>query len=131
MSDCQQTETFGGCIEESSWSNLCRRSQALCDVNEIPYLPPMKLLFTQARTARAGGADDNLGRGMETALLLAFFLGIGWLLDQWLGTRPLFMIGLVLFGAAGSFVKMKFDYDSRMDRLEEERRNASASRASK
>ena len=37
----------------------------------------MKLLFTQARTARAGGADDNLGRGMETALLLAFFLGIG------------------------------------------------------
>jgi len=91
----------------------------------------MKLLFTQARIARAGGADDNLGRGMETALLLAFFLGIGWLLDQWLETQPLFMIGLVLFGATGSFVKMKFDYDSRMERLEEERRNASASRTSK
>jgi hypothetical protein len=37
----------------------------------------------------------------------------------------------VLFGATGSFVKMKFDYDSRMERLEEERRNASASRTSK
>ena len=62
----------------------------------------MKLLFTQARDSRAGGADDNLGRGMETALLLAVFLGIGWLVDRWLGTRPLFMIGLVLFAAAGS-----------------------------
>ena len=91
----------------------------------------MKLLFTQARSARAGGADDNLGRGMETELLLAFFLGIGWLLDQWLGTRPLFMIGLVLFGAAGSFVKMKIDYDSRMERLEEERRESARARVEK
>jgi MFS family permease len=66
-------------------------------------LPPMKLLFTQARDTRAGGADDNLGRGMETALLLAFFLGIGWLVDRWLGTRPLFMIGLVLFAATAAW----------------------------
>ena len=34
------------------------------------------------------------------------------------------MIGLVLFAAAGSFVKMKLDYDSRMERLEAERRDA-------
>ena len=67
----------------------------------------MKLIFTQARDSRAGGADDNLGRGMETALLLAVFLGIGWLVDRWLGTRPLFMIGLVLFAAAGSFVHLE------------------------
>lgn len=94
-------------------------------------LPPMKLIFTQARDSRAGGADDNLGRGMETALLLAFFLGIGWLVDRWLGTRPLFMIGLVLFAAAGSFVKMKLDYDSRMERLEAERREASQARTTR
>ena len=91
----------------------------------------MKLLFTQARESRGSGADDNLGRGMETALLLAFFLGIGWLVDRWLGTRPLFMIGLVLFAAAGSFVKMKLDYDSRMERLEAERRNASQARTTR
>ena len=91
----------------------------------------MKLLFTQARESRGSGADDNLGRGMETALLLAFFLGIGWLVDRWLGTRPLFMIGLVLFAAVGSFVKMKLDYDSRMERLEAERRNASQARTTR
>ena len=91
----------------------------------------MKLLFTQARNSRAGGADDNLGRGMETALLLAFFLGLGWLLDEWLGTRPLFMIGLVLFGATGSFIKMKFEYDGRMERLEEARRASAQARSGK
>ena len=91
----------------------------------------MKSLFTQARNSRAGGADDNLGRGMETALLLAFFLGLGWLLDEWLGTRPLFMIGLVLFGATGSFIKMKFEYDGRMERLEEERRASAQARSGK
>ena len=41
------------------------------------------------------------------------------------------MIGLVLFGAAGSFVKMKIDYDSRMERLEEERRESARARVEK
>jgi hypothetical protein len=41
------------------------------------------------------------------------------------------MIGLVLFAAAGSFVKMKLDYDSRMERLEAERREASQARTTR
>ena len=41
------------------------------------------------------------------------------------------MIGLVLFAAAGSFVKMKLDYDSRMERLEAERRDAAQARTTR
>jgi F0F1-type ATP synthase assembly protein I len=88
----------------------------------------MKLLFTQARHSRVSGADDNLGRGMEAALMLGVFLGLGWLIDSWLGTRPVFMIGLVVFAAVGMFVRMKFTYDARMTVLEEERRVARAER---
>jgi F0F1-type ATP synthase assembly protein I len=85
----------------------------------------MRLLFTRARNERATGADDNLGRGMEAALILGVFLGLGWLIDTWLGTRPVFMIGLVLFAAIGTFVRMKYTYDAKMVALEEERRQLS------
>ena len=39
-------------------------------------------------------SDDALGRGMEGALTLLFFLGGGFLLDRWLGTTPLFIVAL-------------------------------------
>lgn len=87
----------------------------------------MKLLFTRARDERATGADDNLGRGMESALILGVFLGLGWLIDSWLGTRPVFMIGLVVFAAVGTFVRMKFTYDAKMSALEDERRRLTQS----
>ena len=87
----------------------------------------MKLLFTQARSERAAGADDNLGRGMEAALILGVFLGIGYALDSWLNTRPVFTVGLVLFAAIGTFVRMKYTYDARMAALEDERRQLSQS----
>ena len=57
--------------------------------------------------------------------MLAVFLGIGWLLDHWLGTTPWFMIGLVLFAAVGMFVSMKARYTARMEELERERRDRS------
>lgn len=84
----------------------------------------MKLLFTKARDARANGSDDNLGRGVEFAVMIGVFLGLGYLVDSWLGTRPLFMIGLVLFGAVGVFVRMKYSYDAAMAVHEEERRES-------
>jgi F0F1-type ATP synthase assembly protein I len=89
----------------------------------------MKLLFTRARDARASGGDDTLGRGMETALMIVVFLGLGWLIDSWLGTRPIFMIGLVLFGAAGVFVRMKYAYDAVMVAHEEARAEAARARS--
>ena len=88
----------------------------------------MQLLFTRARDARGAGADDNLGRGMEAALLIAVFLGLGWLIDSATGTRPLFMIVLTLFAAIGVFVRMKYAYDAAMEALEAERRDNATSR---
>ena len=69
-----------------------------------------------------GGVDSGLGQGMEMALTIAVFLGIGWGLDVWLGTQPIFMIALVIFSTVGQFIKMWFIYDARMRMLENERR---------
>lgn len=94
----------------------------------------MKPLLVKIRSNRAHDAappstDDNLGRGMEIALMLLVFLGIGWALDAWLGLFPLFTIGLVMFAAAGSFVRMKYTYDAAMERHEAERAAQRAARA--
>jgi F0F1-type ATP synthase assembly protein I len=86
----------------------------------------MKLPFLKLQSGRAHGpsshaGDDGLGRGMDLALTVLVFLGIGYALDRWLGLFPLFTIGLVLFAAIGSFVRMKVVYDATMERLEAER----------
>ncbi|MFM8946303.1 MAG: hypothetical protein ACKOJC_06280 [Actinomycetota bacterium] len=71
-----------------------------------------------------GGVDSGLGQGMEMALTLAVFLGLGWLLDAWLSTQPGFMIGLVVFAALGQGTKMWFTYDARMKQFEADRKAA-------
>lgn len=71
-----------------------------------------------------GGADEGLGQGMELALTLAVFLGLGWLLDSWIGIFPVLTIALVVFAAIGTGVKMWIGYDARMHRLEAERQAA-------
>jgi len=73
-------------------------------------------------------AADNLGRGMDFALVTLVFLGLGYVLDRWLGTRPLFMIGLVVFAMVGQFVRMWFEYDAAMTQLEDERRAGASAR---
>lgn len=85
----------------------------------------MKLLPTKRISA-----DDNVGKGMDLALSLLVFLGIGYGLDRWLGTKPWCMIGMVLLISAGQFVKMKYDYEGAMQRLEAERAQQSTGRAS-
>ncbi|MEX0847572.1 MAG: AtpZ/AtpI family protein [Ilumatobacteraceae bacterium] len=72
-------------------------------------------------------ADDNIGRGMDMALVTLVFLGLGYALDRWFDTKPVFMIGLVLFAVIGQFVKMWYAYDATMTRLEDERRNGAVS----
>lgn len=71
---------------------------------------------------RSGNVDQGMGQGMEMALTIAVFLGIGWGLDVWLNTQPIFMIGLVIFSTVGQFIKMWFIYDARMKMLEGELR---------
>ncbi|WP_205528759.1 AtpZ/AtpI family protein [Desertimonas flava] len=73
---------------------------------------------------RAGASSDSLGRGMDAVITLVVFLGIGWLLDRWLGTTPWFMIGLFLLAGVGTFIIMKARYTATMEALEAERRSA-------
>ena len=96
----------------------------------------MKLLPSHLRAGRAPerslaaspAGSDSLGRGMDLALTLLVFLGIGWAIDAWLGVFPAFTIGLVVFAAIGQFVRLKYTYDATMERLEAERLAARRSR---
>ena len=67
------------------------------------------------------GTDDKIGKGIDVALVTLAFLGIGYLLDRWLGTKPLFMVGLVVVGLIGEFLRFWYDYDARMKVLEAQR----------
>ena len=72
--------------------------------------------------SRGTGADAGLGQGMEMALTLAVFFGLGWLVDRAVGTQPAFMIGFTVFAMVGQSVRMWVEYDARMKRLEAERK---------
>ncbi|MBI4935605.1 MAG: AtpZ/AtpI family protein [Actinobacteria bacterium] len=75
-------------------------------------------------------SGQTLGRGMDFALVVLVFLGIGYVLDRWLDTRPLFMIGLVVFAMVGQFIKMYYDYTTTMQELEAERAQGSQAQRS-
>lgn len=62
---------------------------------------------------------------MDAAFTLALFLGLGFLLDRWLGTTPLFMIAMFLMVAVALFIGWKARYTARMEVLEERRRHDS------
>ena len=65
---------------------------------------------------------------MDIALTLLVFLGLGALIDRWLGIFPVFTILLVVIASLGTFVRLKYTYDATMERLEAERRDALAGR---
>lgn len=69
--------------------------------------------------------DDAVGQGMDAAFTLALFLGLGFLLDRWLGTTPLFMIAMFLLVSIALFIGWKARYNARMEALEERRRHDS------
>ena len=66
--------------------------------------------------------DDSVVQGMEAVFALVLFLGLGVLIDRWLGTTPVFTIGIMVLGAVGVFLRFKYAYIARMDRLEADRR---------
>lgn len=82
---------------------------------------PMKTLASTryARTTMRG--DDSLGQGMDAAFTLAAFTGLGFLLDRWIGTTPLFMIACFVVAAVGIFLAWKARYTSTMERHEADR----------
>ena len=65
--------------------------------------------------------EPGVSHGMELAGSVVVFFGIGFGIDAWLGTTPLFMIVLVLFAVVGQFIKMYYVYSSAMRNLEQKR----------
>jgi ATP synthase protein I len=74
-------------------------------------------------------ATGTLGHGMEMALTVLVFLGLGFALDRWLGTKPAFMIALVVFAMVGQFVKIWLSYERTMKALDAERAARTAGQA--
>lgn len=64
------------------------------------------------------GFGDSMARAFEFAVTPAIFGGLGWLLDNRLDTRPLFLVALVVLAFAGMFVRMWLGYDTEMRRHE-------------
>ena len=77
----------------------------------------MKLLPKQTRV----DTQDSLGLGIEAAIIVALFLGLGYGLDRLFGTMPVLMIVFSVLGGVGLFAKWKYRYDDRMNELESER----------
>jgi F0F1-type ATP synthase assembly protein I len=67
--------------------------------------------------------SNTLTQGIDNALAVALLFGLGFGLDHWLGTDPVFTIVLTLLGGIGVFAKMKYRYDEEMAVHEAERRN--------
>jgi len=65
--------------------------------------------------------DDNIGKGMDLALTTLLFLGIGFGLDRWLDTKPVFMIVLTVLALVGKIAGMYYGYEARMRELDAER----------
>lgn len=53
-------------------------------------------------------AAQYLGYGLTWALATGLFLGVGWLVDRWLGTMPLFLIIGTFVGAGAGFYSLYF-----------------------
>ncbi|HUS42539.1 MAG TPA: AtpZ/AtpI family protein [Ilumatobacteraceae bacterium] len=85
----------------------------------------MKLLPKQTRV----DTQDGLGLGIEAAVIMALFFGVGSGFDWLFGTTPIFMIVFAVLGAVGLFAKWKYRYDDRMDELEAERATKTSDRS--
>ena len=79
----------------------------------------------------ASPSDDSLGRGAEVSVSVGIFLVIGLVVDNSLGTRPIFTIALSVFSLLGSFVRMWYVYDGNMQIQEAKRKNFSTSHIQK
>jgi F0F1-type ATP synthase assembly protein I len=86
----------------------------------------MKLLPSPAFARRSIRADDAVGRGMDAAFTMLTFIGIGFAVDQWLGTTPVLMIALSVLAAVGLFFSWKARYMTKMEELEAQRRQDTA-----
>ena len=61
--------------------------------------------------------DSGVSQGAELAVSIVVFFLIGFGIDAWLNTTPVFMIVLTVFAVIGQFIKMYYSYSSAMRHL--------------
>jgi F0F1-type ATP synthase assembly protein I len=66
------------------------------------------------------GFGESLAAAFELAVTSAIFAFLGWRLDEWLGTTPLFLIALFLFTVSYESWKLYRRYDADMRKHESE-----------
>lgn len=84
----------------------------------VPKLPPDARLesldkrldrLQQAESEREARKQDNSAGRLVVSQLVGGPLGgaiVGWVLDQWLGTAPWLLLGLMFIGFAGGFISV-------------------------
>jgi F0F1-type ATP synthase assembly protein I len=72
----------------------------------------------KARQDLNQGFGNALGLAVEMVGTPMIFGLLGWLLDRWLGTSPVFALVLFLFGIVGMAVKTYYAYAEKMKREE-------------
>lgn len=74
----------------------------------------MQQASPEERRALYRGYNNSLASAFELALTPPAMAALGWLLDRWLGTMPVFMIVLLVIGLVGVFTKLWFQYAAEM-----------------
>ena len=64
------------------------------------------------------GFGETLARGIEFALTLAIFFGMGYGLDRLTGLLPVFTIVFVVVGLVGLVTKSYYTYEAKMRALD-------------
>ncbi len=77
--------------------------------------------MTQWRHEEFHGHRWGLRVGVEMVAATMIGLGLGFMLDRWLHTRPLFLLVFFTFGAAAGFLNLY--HVMRLDRQERHRNN--------
>ena len=74
----------------------------------------------KARQEMNQGFGNALALAVEMVMTPMLFALLGWALDRWLGTGPVFLILLALFGAVGMALKTYYAYVEKMRQHEQE-----------
>ena len=62
--------------------------------------------------------DDGLSQALSLVVGPVLFAFLGWVLDQALGTAPLFLVAFGIFGFLGAVTALYFRYNAAMQRDE-------------
>ena len=62
---------------------------------------------------------EALAYAFEFAVTPLLFAGLGWLIDQWLGTSPVVTVVLAVFGFLGVSLRTVYRYKEKVEREEE------------